>query len=131
MRRTMQKARAAVGPLLTRASAAMVTGKAAKVDVDRRALRVLIIAALALVLVTPEFAMAAAASKPWDSLATSVLDMLTGGLTRTVAIIAVIACGFSALAGKMSWNWAINVGVGIVLIFGGAAIVDYLITAAS
>ena len=124
---SMQKARAAVGGVMMDAHAALAADKADKAAVDGRALKALGIAAVALTVVMPELAMAA----PWDSLATSVLGMLTGGLTRTVAIIAVIACGFSALAGKMSWTWAINVGVGIVLIFGSAAIVDYLVKSAS
>ena len=53
-----------------------------------------------------------------------------GGLTRTIAIISVIACGIAAIAGKLSWDWAIKIIVGIVLIFGAAAIVDYIIAAA-
>jgi type IV secretion system protein VirB2 len=75
----------------------------------------------------PEIAMAA----PWDSAASSVLAIFTGGLTRTLAIIAVIACGIAAIAGKLSWDWAIKIIVGIVLIFGAAAIVDYVIAASS
>ena len=54
----------------------------------------------------------------------------TGGLTRTLAIIAVIACGI-AISRKLSWDWAIKIIVGIVLIFGAAAIVDYVIAASS
>jgi type IV secretion system protein VirB2 len=77
--------------------------------------------------VMPELAVAG----PWDSMGTSVLGIFTGGLTRTIAIVAVIACGIAALAGKLSWDWAIKIIVGIVLIFGGATIVDYLIAAAS
>ena len=123
----MQGIPAVVGAMARKASIVIAANNAAKADMDRRAMRALGIAAVVLAAVMPELAMAA----PWDSLATSVLGMLTGGLTRTVAIIAVIACGFSALAGKMSWTWAINVGVGIVLIFGSAAIVDYLVKSAS
>lgn len=74
----------------------------------------------------PEIAMAA----PWDSVADSVLAIFTGGLTRTLAIIAVIACGIAAVAGKLSWDWAIKIIVGIALIFGAAAIVDFIISAA-
>lgn len=76
---------------------------------------------------TPEIAMAA----PWDSTADKVLEIFTGGLTRTLAIIAVIACGIAAVAGKLSWDWVIKILVGIVLIFGAAAIVDYVISASS
>ena len=75
----------------------------------------------------PETALAA----PWDSTATQILGIFTGGLTRTLAIIAVIASGIAAIAGKLSWDWAIKIVVGIVLIFGSAAIVDYVIAGAS
>ncbi|MEY3200728.1 MAG: hypothetical protein RIR70_278, partial [Pseudomonadota bacterium] len=71
----------------------------------------------------PEIAMAA----PWDSTAAQVLAIFTGGLTRTLAIIAVIACGIAAMVGKLSWEWAIKIVVGIVLIFGSASIVDFVI----
>lgn len=83
--------------------------------------------ALCAIALTPQVALAA----PWDSVATNVLAMFTGGLTRTLAIIAVIACGIAAVAGKLSWDWAIKIIVGIVLIFGSAAIVDYIIAAAA
>jgi len=78
-------------------------------------------------LLLPETALAA----PWDSTATKILDIFTGGLTRTFAIIAVIASGIAAIAGKLSWDWTIKIVVGIVLIFGSASIVDYVIAGAS
>ena len=62
-------------------------------------------------------------------LANKVLAIFTGGLARTIAVIAVIACGIAALAGKLSWDWAIKIIIGLVLIFGAAAIVDYIISA--
>lgn len=76
---------------------------------------------------TPELAMA----EPWDNAANKVLEIFTGGLTRTLAIIAVIACGIAAVMGKLSWDWAIKIVIGLVLIFGSAAIVDYIISAAA
>lgn len=75
----------------------------------------------------PEIALAA----PWDDTADKVLEIFTGGLTRTLAIIAIIVSGVLAMFGRMQWSWVINIGIGIVLIFGGAAIVDYIIAAAS
>lgn len=69
----------------------------------------------------PELAMA----EPWDEGAQKVMGIFTGGLARTLAIIAVIACGVMALAGKLRWDWAINIILGIVLIFGASTIVDY------
>ena len=88
--------------------------------------KLMILLAIGAVLVIPETALAA----PWDSTATKVLDIFTGGLTRTIAIIAVIACGIAAIAGKLSWDWAIKIIVGIILIFGAVSIVDYFIGAA-
>ena len=89
--------------------------------------KLMILLAMAAVLMIPETAMAA----PWDSTATKILDIFTGGLTRTIAIISVIACGIAAIAGKLSWDWAIKIIVGIILIFGAASIVDYIIAGAS
>ena len=86
-----------------------------------------VFAAIGFMGLTPEIAMAA----PWDGAANKVLEIFTGGLTRTLAIIAVIACGIAAVAGKLSWDWAIKIIVGIVLIFGASAIVDYIISASS
>ncbi len=89
--------------------------------------KLMILLAFGAVVMIPETAMAA----PWDSTATKILDIFTGGLTRTIAIIAVIACGIAAIAGKLSWDWAIKIIVGIMLIFGAACIVDYIIAGAS
>lgn len=93
---------------------------------SKRTIKFLLLMALSIVATAPELALAA----PWDSTATQVLAIFTGGLTRTLAIIGVIACGVAALAGKLSWDWAIKIIVGITLIFGSAAIVDYVIAAA-
>ena len=89
--------------------------------------KIVILIAISAVFLLPETAMAA----PWDSTATKILDIFTGGLTRTIAIISVIACGIAAIAGKLSWDWAIKIIVGIILIFGAASIVDYIIAGAS
>ncbi len=89
--------------------------------------KLMILLAFGAVLIVPETAMAA----PWDSTATQILGIFTGGLTRTIAIISVIACGIAAIAGKLSWDWAIKIIVGIILIFGAASIVDYIIAGAS
>jgi type IV secretion system protein VirB2 len=93
----------------------------------KRLEKLMILLAIGAVWVMPETALAA----PWDSTATKILDIFTGGLTRTIAIISVIACGIAAIAGKLSWDWAIKIIVGIILIFGAASIVDYIIAGAS
>ncbi|WP_230506810.1 TrbC/VirB2 family protein [Janthinobacterium sp. FW305-128] len=93
----------------------------------KQAMTFAIMFALAICAVMPLEAMA----MPWDSAGTRVLEMLTGGLSRTIAVVAVIACGIAALVGKLSWDWAIKIVIGIVLIFGAATIVDYFIGASS
>lgn len=100
---------------------------AVAINVRTRHVSLALFAMAGVLAVTPEVAMAA----PWDGAATKVLEIFTGGLSRTLAIIAVIACGIAAVAGKLSWDWAIKIIVGIVLIFGATAIVDYIISATS
>jgi len=95
--------------------------------IEAKTLRTVALVASGLLALMPELALAA----PWDNVAQNILDMFTGGLTRTIAIISVIGCGIAALAGKLQWSWAINIILGIVLIFGGATFVDYMIAAAA
>lgn len=112
---------------IQRGQAAFAANKAVAGKHDRRTLQLLAMLGLFVVAMLPELALAA----PWDGAATQILAIFTGGLTRTIAIIAVIALGIAAIAGKLSWDWAIKVIIGIVFIFGAAAIVDYIIAAAS
>ncbi len=103
---------------------AIACNKAAMAQADRKAAGLAAIAMVGVLSIAPDLAMAA----PWDSAAGQVLSMFTGGMARTIAIIAVIACGIASLAGKLSWDWAIKIVIGIILIFGGAPIVDYFIS---
>lgn len=111
--------------IITSAKCAISANKTAKREADKAALSFMLMLALAVFAIMPEVAMAA----PWDGAAEKVLEIFTGGLGRTLAIIGVIACGIAALAGKLSWDWAIKIIIGIVLIFGAATIVDYMISA--
>jgi type IV secretion system protein VirB2 len=112
-------------PGLAGIQSALAADKLNKADADRRFLKVAGLLLLACILAMPQMAMAG----PWDTVADSVLGIFTGGLTRTIAIISIIACGIAAMFGKLSWDWAVKIVVGILLIFGGAAIVDYVIAA--
>ncbi len=105
---------------------AITANHTSRVDINKRAVRIMAATAMIAFALMPEMAIAL----PWDSAATSILGIFTSGLTRTIAIIAVIACGISAVAGKLSWDWGIKIIVGIVLIFGSTSIVDYVIAAA-
>lgn len=55
-----------------------------------------------------------------------ILDLLTGGLARTAALIAVTILGYLALTGRMDMGRVLWVVIGIVIIFGGSTIVDQL-----
>jgi type IV secretory pathway VirB2 component (pilin) len=101
------------------------TRYAVSINVEKRhaPLTFLSVGVLVILALMPEIAMAA----PWDGAATKVLEIFTSGLVRTLAIIAVIACGLAAFGGKLSWDWAIKIIVGIVLTFGATSIVDYVI----
>jgi len=80
---------------------------------------------VAIFALTPEIALAA----PWDGAAQAVFDILNSGLTRMLAIIAVVACGIAAFFGKLSWDWAVKIVIGIVLVFGASTIVQTIIDA--
>ena len=92
---------------------------------SRQSIKVIGLVTLALVAFYPEFALAA----PWDGMANWILGVLNGGLTRTIAIIAVIGCGFAAFTGRLEWSRGIAIAFGITLIFGSAAVVDAMIGA--
>lgn len=62
----------------------------------------------------------------WDTEASTIQTTLTGPFMTTVAVIAVIILGIMALFGKMSWAWAGSIIGGIILIFGGADIVNLI-----
>jgi len=111
--------------LIHRGKAAFASNKAVAGKHNRHTVKLLVLFGLFAAAMLPDLALAA----PWDGMATQILAIFTSGLTRTIAIIAVIACGIAAIAGKLSWDWAIKIVVGIVLIFGATALVDYLIAA--
>jgi type IV secretion system protein VirB2 len=76
---------------------------------------------LASLLALPDLALA----EPWDTVATRVLNVFNSGLSRSIAIMGVIGCGIAAFFGRLSYQWAINIIIGIVLVFGSASIVDF------
>lgn len=81
------------------------------------------LAVVAMVLVSvPEVALAQAA--PWEQTASRTYDLIMS-IARWVAIIGMVACGLAALFGKLSWEWAGKIIIGMVLIFGGTHLVDY------
>ena len=60
-----------------------------------------------------------------------LLDLVTNGIARSLAIIGIVILGYMAWAGKLTWEKAGGWIAGIVLVFGGAAITDLVISAVS
>ena len=65
------------------------------------------------------------ALQPVQSTLTTLVTALTGPISTAVAVLAVIACGFMAFAGRMGWGIAGSVIMGITLVFGSAQIVQF------
>ena len=83
----------------------------------------------ALCLTLPEIAHAQDAA-PVEGVLDWFVGVLQGNLARSVAIIAVCFLGFMFLTGRMMWNVAFSIIVGIAIIFGAATLVDAMRSAA-
>ena len=73
----------------------------------------------------------AQALTPIATVATNIATALQGTFATAVATIGLIGCGFLAMSGRMPWGSAIAVIGGIILIFGAAALVGEIKTAAN
>ena len=65
---------------------------------------------------------------PVQTVFQAIVDFNSGPIGRLFAIIAVMALGFLAFAGRLSWFLAGGVILGIGLVFGAPSIVDELIS---
>lgn len=63
--------------------------------------------------------------QPVQSTLTQLVSTLTGPIATALATLAVIACGFFAWSGRLTWGIAGSVIFGIVLVFGSAQIVQF------
>ena len=63
--------------------------------------------------------------QPVQSTLTQLVSALTGSIATALATLAVIACGFFAWSGRLTWGIAGSVIFGIVLVFGSAQIVQF------
>lgn len=79
---------------------------------------------LALTLVAGD-AFAQGTLAPVQSTLQTLVTALTGPIATSLAILAVIACGFLAWSGRLTWGIAGSVIFGIVLVFGSAQIVQF------
>lgn len=63
--------------------------------------------------------------QPVQSTLTTLVSTMTGSIATALATLAVIACGFFAWSGRLTWGIAGSVIFGIVLVFGSAQIVQF------
>lgn len=63
--------------------------------------------------------------QPVQSTLTQLVSTLTGPISTSLATLAVIACGFFAWTGRLTWGIAGSVIFGTVLVFGSAQIVQF------
>ncbi|RTL78599.1 MAG: conjugal transfer protein TrbC [Hyphomicrobiales bacterium] len=77
-----------------------------------------------LVMSSPAFATGGTLS-PVQSTLQTLVQTLTGPISTSLAILAVIAAGFLAWAGRMTWGIAGSIIFGIVLVFGSTQIVQF------
>lgn len=70
-------------------------------------------------------ALAAGSLSPVQSTLETLVQTLTGPISTSLAILAVIASGFLAWAGRMTWGIAGSIIFGIVLVFGSTQIVQF------
>ncbi|MGD9479666.1 TrbC/VirB2 family protein [Shinella sp. G-2] len=71
----------------------------------------------------PELAYAQSAA-PVEGILEWFVGVLQGSVARSLAIIAVCFLGFLFLTGRMAWQGAISIVIGIAMIFGAAELVD-------
>jgi type IV secretion system protein VirB2 len=88
-------------------------------------IRVPLLAAFVLSLTEADAMAQAGTLQPVQSTLTTLVSALTGPISTALATLAVIACGFFAWAGRLTWGVAGSVIFGIVLVFGSAQIVQF------
>ncbi len=77
--------------------------------------------ATAAVMATPA---AAQDFTPITTMLTTVGAALTGPVGRGIGLIAIMVVGYSGFTGRINWGFALSVVIGLVLVFGAAAILS-------
>jgi len=95
----------------------------------RRLKRWVLLVTLLLVVAVPSGAYAQDLA-PVSGTMTAIHGFLQSTAIRTLAAIAVIGVGITAMMGRMRWAWAGSVIGGIVLIFGADQFVSFFTTSA-
>lgn len=81
--------------------------------------------AVAMAMAAPALAQSGGQLQPVQSTLQTLVNTLTGPISTSLAVLAVIACGLMAFVGRLTWGFAGSVIFGIVLVFGSAQIVQF------
>ena len=73
----------------------------------------------------PDLALAAG-SNPIENGLNALIGFLNSGVVRSLGILAIFALGGAAYIGRLSWEMAIRIIIGVVFTFGAAGIVDMI-----
>jgi type IV secretion system protein VirB2 len=84
----------------------------------------LLVLLTAVVIMTPDLALAVNSNTPMGNVLCTVVNWFTGNTGKGLATIAITIIGIGALLGKVSWGMAIIVGIGVAIVFGAAGIVE-------
>lgn len=87
---------------------------------------VLVSAVVCLVAFEPSLAMAGDPGDGLTNAANKILGLLTGTLGKAVATIALVVMGLMAMFGKLEWERAFKVILGIAIVFGAASIIKLI-----
>lgn len=58
---------------------------------------------------------------------TTITAAITGPIGKSVALLGVMAIGFTFMTGRMDWTFAVAILVGIAIIFGAATFVGSIV----
>lgn len=89
-----------------------------------------ILALAALILPSAAWAQDPAGSGPIVGALSWIQGTLLGNVATAVAVMAVAACGFMMLTGRMNWRFGASVILGCFILFGAASIVSGIQSAA-
>lgn len=89
---------------------------------DKRATKFFVMTYILIAFLFPE--MALAQGNPIANMLNGAINFINSDVMRAVGIIAVISLGFMAYFGRLSWEKAGLIMVGLVCTFGAAGLVD-------
>lgn len=92
----------------------------------QNAARLLTLASALLSAATPAYAQSTGVGGDLGAFINNIIDLLSNGIIRGLAILAVIITGIAWMFGHLDLRRAGTVVVGIIVIFGAATIVDMI-----